>query len=223
MKKYYFIFLSLLITFVFPFIGVTAAEINRPDKPTFYDDFTDETKSVAKSENVIYESVDPQFDTAYITRSDTKSGYIIWKLDDLLYTNLSVVIYNGLDIDILDAVSLEASFDGENWSELEIEASSEGGSEWISYRITAYVKEPVKYVKVNLFDTGNAAWSVKIGNLALYNKADAPSIPDTSGTPNTGESSNEFFMLTISLLVASFTALAKRSYKHRIKYKTLSI
>lgn len=216
MKKYYLMILSLFITFVFPFIGVTAAEINRPDNPTFYDDFTDETKSVAKSENVIYESVDPQFDFAYITRSDTKSGYIIWKLDDLFYANLSVVIYNGLDIDILDAVSLEASLDGENWNELEIEASSEGGSEWISYRITAYAKQPVKYLKVNLLDNGNAAWSVKLGNLALYNTTDAPSIPDTSGTPNTGESSNEFFILIISLLVASFTALAKRSYKHRL-------
>ena len=216
MKKLHFIILSLLFTFAFSSIKITAAEINHPVNPTFFDDFSDATKSVAKSENVIYEPVDPQSDIAYITRSDTKDGYIIWKLEDLAYGELGVIVYDGLGINIKNAVSLEVSTDGESWSNLSFDVTNTGGSEWISFTLSASTKAPVKYIKVVLKDTGNAAWSVKLNGLALYNTTDAPDGSDNSSSPNTGESNENFIILFVSLTGILFISL---SFKKQLVLK----
>lgn len=178
------IVLSLMLCIVFSFSLFALA-------PTFFDDFTDHNKSEAKSDNIIYEIDSSQENNTIITLNKPGEGYIIWKLDDLAYAKLGVLVFDGHNEKIESCIKLSSSNDGVSWQSLEYSSNLTTTSEWDSYLLSAETTSPQKFFKVTVTNQSDIAWSVKLDNLELYNSIDKP-----TNTPRTGKNLFLYYILT---------------------------
>ncbi|HBL83873.1 MAG: hypothetical protein A2Y17_00160 [Clostridiales bacterium GWF2_38_85] len=199
MKKVIPVFLFVILIMLFA--------INVSAEVTFEDDFTDSTKCVARSSNILFESENPSLNSNRITKQTNDDGYVIWKLDDLAYIELLIAVFESSNPDMNTAIVLETSSDGVSWQQLEYTLGKPSGSGWVNYMITAELEQPSKYIKVILTDTGDVSWSVALEKLRLYSINDIPdnSVGDESGTetPITGNYSLIFAIIILAVSAIS--------------------
>jgi len=186
MKQITVIVLSLLLCFIAGFALFASA-------PTFFDDFSDQSKSEAKSDNIIYEVESSQDNKTIITLNKPGEGYIIWKLEDLAYAKLNVLIFDGHDEKIEDCIKLSSSNDGVSWQSLSYKSELTEISGWDSYVLTAETDAPQKFLKVTINNNSEIAWAVKLDSLELYNSIDKP-----IKTPDTGQNHLWYYILSFS-------------------------
>ena len=151
----------LTIILVFSFSTICSAEA------TFTDDFSDSTKCVAKSSNIIFESENPSLNSTRVVRQNSDEGYVIWRLEGLYYIELNIAAFESSNPDMNNAINIEVSNDANSWQGLNYSLSEPSGSGWVKYILTANVNVEVQNIKITLTDTGYYPCEVVLESLSL--------------------------------------------------------
>lgn len=201
MKRIFILLFSTLF-FIVLNINIVSADLTTTSVPDFADDFINPSKSIAKSDNIIYEVEDKQLDSSQITLKKSGSGYVIWRLDDLKYIELGISVFDDSDINLQESITLEVSDDGVSWSKITFKSNSSREMSWNRFVLYAQSEENVKFIKVMINNPTSVPWAIKLDYLELYKFDNIPSNQVEDNTPNTGDNAVIWYILMIITVVA---------------------